>query len=241
MTVTPRQVAEALLATFRPRADVFARRYDDPDHVASANAYLEGRGINRRFRVGDFRPVGPWDDAERRRINEPLTVEAVERHVRGARRNTVGFYPLRPDGTTATVSIDLDNHRGGQALDVDPREDLDALVTVCLRRGVRYLANHSRGGRGYWLHLILPDGVRADRARALMLALVRAAGLRHVSDGGSFDAIYPKQSDLSGKGVGTLYCAPVCGRWLRSDPPGSHFLDTDPNDLDAQYRALTEY
>lgn len=241
MTVTPRQVAEALLATFRPRADVFARRYDDPDHVAAANAYFEDNNIRKRARLGEFRPVGKWVGGGRERVNEPLTVDAVERHVRGLRRGTVGFYPLRPDGTTATVSIDLDDHRGGQALDVDPREDLNALVSVCLRRGVRFLANHSRGGRGYWLHLILPDGVSAARARALMLALVRSAGLRHVADGGSFDAVYPKQSDLSGKGVGTLYCAPVGGRWLRSDPPGSHFLDTDPTDLDAQYRALTEY
>lgn len=235
-----RSIAQALLDTFRPRMDVFAWRFDTPRSANTINAWMQERGYlaegGRRFEVGDYKPAGP------RGARKPLTVETVVEHVMG--KGTLGFYPLHPDGTANSISIDLDDHRGAATVARDPREDLDALVNVCLRRGVRFLANHSRGGRGYWLHIFPSPGTSARIGRAILLALVREAGLRHITDGGTFDALCPKQGDLKSANVenpGNLFCVPVCGRWLHADTPGTHFLHTDPADLAAQLRNLTEY
>lgn len=239
MSATPRQIARAILATFSPRTDVYARRLDDEAEVQRLNEFCRGKGRPDNWRVGNWRPVRRWIPEEERSEDVPLTLDAVERHVRG--EVTLGFYPLRSDGTTATVSVDFDDHLGNARTAADPRADLDALAASCARRGVRFLANVSRGGAGCWLHLVLREPVAAARARGVMLALVRDAGLRHITDGGAFDAVFPKQDDLARKGPGNLYCVPANGRWMRAEAPGTHFLNTDPADLGAQLRALTEY
>lgn len=228
------EIARALLATFRPRLDVWATRIDTQQEADAINAWARDRGARDNWKPKDWKPV------RRNGAFVPLTVEAVAQHVAG--RHTAGFYPLFPDGTCNTVSADFDDHHGATTIAHDPREDLDALIAVCLRRGVRFLANVSRGGRGCWCHFILPTGTPAVKARAVMGALIREAGLRHVADGGTFDAMTPKQRELLRPDkIGNLYACPVAGRWLRADPPGSHFIGTDPNDLSAQLSTLVEY
>lgn len=233
------QIARALLALFRPRMDVYATRFDTPGQVAKMNAWMISKGYPQRFSVGDYKPAGASGN------RKPLTLDAVIQHVAGGPRgHTLGFYPLHPDGTANSVSIDFDDHRGKQAVSRDPRQDLDACMAVCQQAGLRFLANHSRGGKGYWLHVFPPPGTQAREARALMLAVVHGAGLKHVTDGGTFDAIFPKQCDLRGAtnaSPGNLFCAPVCGTWLKSDPAGTHLLNTDAKDLAAQLKALMEY
>lgn len=237
--VIHRELARALLDTFRPRMDVYAERFDTEGQVARINAWMKKEGYDQTFAVGGWKPAGP------RVARAPLTLDAVAEHVAGKR--TIGFYPLHADKTCSSVSLDFDNHRGTSTTERDPREDLDAVIHVCLRRGLRFLANHSRGGKGYWLHLLPPPGTRATEARALLFAVVREAGLRHITEGGTFDAVFPKQNDLrsaSEKNPGNLFCVPCGGRWLRvkaPDAPGTHFVNTDPRDLHAQLRALREY
>ena len=234
-----REIARTLLDTFRPRLDVYATRFDTEGQVARINAWMKKEGYDQTFALGGWKPAGP------RVSRTPLTIDAVADHVAG--KHTLGFYPSHPDGTVNSVSLDFDNHRGASSTSRDPREDLDAVIHVCLRRGLRFLANHSRGGKGYWLHLLPPGRTPAHEARAVLLAVVREAGLRHITDGGTFDAIFPKQSDLksaSEKNPGNLFCVPCGGRWLRAVPPaepGTHFVNTDPRDLAAQLKALREY
>jgi hypothetical protein len=237
-----RDIAQALLATFRPRLDVYARRIDSAKEAEDLNSWCRGRGAPARWREGDWKPVRRFNRESQVSEPVPLDLDAVADHVAG--RATIGFYPLRVDGTANSVSVDFDAHRGEREVEGDPFADLDALSSACLRRGVRFLANVSRGGAGAWLHILLPDGTPARRGRGIVAALVRDAGLRHVDDGGSFDAIFPKQDDLrtaTTANPGNLFCAPVCGRWLRATSAGTHFLNTNPLDLDAQLRALTEY
>lgn len=240
---TQQRIALALIETFRPRTDIFAERLDDESRVARINEFCKSKGRPATWRVGNWRPVRKWSDADQRSHNVPLTVDAVAAHVLGHR--TLGFYPLHADGTCNSVSIDFDNHRGASTVAHDPFEDLAALTTVCARRDVRFIANVSRGGAGAWLHILPPLATPAWRARALAMALVREAELRHIDDGGSFDALCPKADDVrrggGGNNPGNLFCIPICGRWLRSDTPGTHLLNTDPRDLSAQLRALTEY
>lgn len=233
-----RAVAAALIDTFRPRMDVFAERLDDDEQVRSLNEFLKKKGDPRpSFRIGDWKPVRQKGAAV------PVTVDVIAEHVAGAR--TLGFYPLALDGVANSVSVDFDNHRGARTIERDPREDLDALVAVCLRRGVRFLVNHSRGGRGFWLHVLPPVGTQAREGRAVMAALIREAGVKSITDGGTIDCLFPKQDRLMQrddptKSPGNLFCLPCSTRWM-AETEGTHFLNTMPGDLAAQIKHLTEF
>lgn len=233
-----REIAQALLDTFRPRLDVYAERFDDDAHVARVNAWMKDRGA-KGFLLGDWKPAG------KKGARKALTVDVLAEHVAGVR--TLGFYPLHPDGQVGSVSVDFDNHRGAQRVERDPREDLDALILVCQRHGVRFLANHSRGGYGYWLHLLPPPGTQSREARAVLSALVREAGVKTIAEGGTLDTLFPKQDTVWARGgdptnaPGNLFCVPVCARWMRAQAPGTHFLHTPPGELAAQLKHLTEY
>lgn len=228
--ITPddQAVAELLLDCFRPRLDVYALRIDEQADADRLTAWYREHGqATRTARVGDWQPAG----GKGRR--KPLTADAVARHVAGL--CTVGVYPLRPDGTCASVSVDFDNHRGGRTLAADPRTDYEALAYALARRGARHLGNVSRGGRGYWIHLLPPDGTRAEEARRVLHGCLAEAGVRHVDAGGTFDCLFPKQDEpvpaRSGDpsdNPGNLFCLPCSRRWMEADTPGTHFVGTAP-------------
>ncbi len=119
-------------------------------------------------------------------------------------------------------------------------------MAVCQRRGVRFLANVSRGGSGYWLHVLPPVGTQAKAARGLMAALLREAGVKSVADGGSYDSLFPKQNELFVRdgdptaAPGNLFCLPCNGRWMAADAPGTHLLNSAPT-IEAQLKHLREY
>lgn len=239
VTAIDREVAALLIEVFRPRLDLYAWRIDDADTAARLDTW-EGfhrpRGA-RVWRVGDWRPAGAH--ARRR----PVTVDDVALHVAGLR--TLGFYPMHPDGTCNSVSADFDDHRGAMVIERDPREDFEALMARIGRDDIPCLAHRSRGGRGYWVHLLPPKGTPARDARRLMHGLLREAGVRDVSEGGTFDGLFPKQDDapLAPPGdptarPGNLFCLPLSRRWLANDPPGGCFVGVDPHDFGAQVYAL---
>lgn len=257
------EIARALLATFRPRTDVYAERLDSKGAVVSLNTWCKKNGYPANWYVGAWKPV------RKAGVFLPLTVDVVAEHVAG--RRTVGFYPLHDDDTCNSVGVDFDNHRGARSVAQDPIEDLRACAMQCQRAGLHFLASISRGGKGGWLHVLPPRSTPAWVARAALHRIVRAAGVKHVDEGGTFDALFPKQDrvlrtirkDKAGNekaksDIGNLFCVPINGRWLHvpeapavpatgdrpavpSTAPGTHFLDTDPTDLGAQLRALTEY
>lgn len=238
-----RDVARALIETFRPRLDVYAERLDDEDQVDRLNKWMADRAgpqAARTWRKGDWKPVGA------KGARKPVTVEAIAEHVVGKR--TLGFYPLHPDGVCNSVSVDFDNHRGTRTTERDPREDFDALAALLMRRGVRFLGQHSRGGAGYWIHLLPPAGTQARVARAVLQKLLDEAGVKHIDAGGTVDCLFPKQDALNvgttgdtTAAPGNLFCLPASRRWLAAEAPGSHFVGTDPRDLEAQLATLRSY
>lgn len=244
VTDTDREIARLLIETFRPRLDVFAERLDDEEQVERLNKWMEDKAgplaARRTWRVGDWKPCGAKGN------RKPVTVDAIAEHVAG--RRTLGFYPLHPDGTCNSVSVDFDNHRGTRTTERDPREDFDQLAHVLMRRGVRFLAHHSRGGAGYWLHVLPPVGTKARVARLLLQKLLDEAGVKHIDAGGTVDSLFPKQDELHvGAGAdtttapGNLFCLPCSRRWLAADNPGSHFVGTNPSDMRAQITHLRSY
>lgn len=239
VTRLERAVAALLLDVLRPRGDVFAWRVDDEPTAARLNAWERAhRGARARtWRVGDWRPAGPR--GARRRV----TVDEVALHVAGA--ITLGVYPMHPDGACNSVSADFDDHRGARVIARDPAEDFGALVERLTHGRLPFLAHRSRGGRGYWAHLLPPEGTSAREARFVMHGLLREAGVRDVAQGGTFDGLFPKQdapaTPVPGDATarpGNLFCLPLSRRWLSNDPPGSGFVGVDARDLDAQAAAL---
>lgn len=237
------RIAERLVETFRPRMDVFAERLDDVAQVDAINAWVRERTKAnekpRLFRLGDWKPV--------RRGGQyvPVTIARIAEHVAGMK--TLGFYPLHPDGTCNSVSVDLDNHHGARAVERDPRVDFDLVTSVLLRRGVRFLANTSRGGGGFWVHILPPVGARASEARAVLHAVLREATVQHITKGGTFDDLCPKQDEPPHRGddgvasPGNLFCLPLSRRWLAAARPGTHFVGTNPTDMNEQLRSLETY
>ena len=238
VTDEDRSIAELLLDLFRPRMDVYALRIDEQCEADRLTAWYREKGIQKVASVRDWQPAG----GKGRR--KPLTVDAIARHVAGL--CTLGVYPMRPDGTCASVSVDFDNHRGGKVLPVDPMTDYEALSFTMLRRGVRFVGNVSRGGKGYWIHVLLPDGVTAPVARAVLHGLLAEAGVKHITAGGTFDCLFPKQDEPStvkpggdsSDSPGNLFCLPCNRRWMSEDAPGTHFKGTAP--VLAQQRAYME-
>ena len=244
VTDLDRELARLLIETFRPRLDVFAERLDDEEQVERLNKWMEDKAgplaARRTWRVGDWKPCGAKGS------RKPVTVEAIAEHCAG--RRTLGFYPLHPDGTCNSVSVDFDNHRGSRTTERDPREDFDQLAHALMRRGVRFVAHHSRGGAGYWIHVLPPAGTKARVARAVLQRLLDEAGVKHIDAGGTVDSLFPKQDELHvGAGgdttaaPGNLFCLPCSRRWLAAENPGSHFVGTDPSDLRAQITHLRSY
>lgn len=244
VTDLDRELARLLIETFRPRLDVFAERLDDEEQVERLNKWMEDKAgplaARRTWRVGDWKPVGPKGN------RKPVTVDAIAEHCAG--RRTLGFYPLHPDGVCNSVSVDFDNHRGCRTTERDPREDFDQLAHTLMRRGVRFVAHHSRGGAGYWIHVLPPAGTKARVARAVLQRLLDEANVKHIDAGGTVDSLFPKQDELHvGAGgdttaaPGNLFCLPCSRRWLAAANPGSHFVGTDPSDLRAQITHLRSY
>ena len=66
-----RELAQALINTFRPRMDLYAERFDDDDHVARVNDWMAKKGLQRGFRVGDWKPAGAKGQ------RKPLTLNVV--------------------------------------------------------------------------------------------------------------------------------------------------------------------
>ncbi len=239
VTAVDREVAALLIEVFRPRSDLYAWRVDDAQTAERLNApELPSRGHGARvWRVGEWLPAGP------RGARRPVTVDDVALHVAGIR--TLGFYPMHPDGTCNSVSADFDDHRGSRVIERDPRDDFEALVARIRREAIPFIAHRSRGGRGYWVHLLPPRGTPARDARRVLHGLLREAGVKSVADGGTFDGLFPKQDEAPAtRGgdptarPGNLFCLPLSRRWLASDPPGGAFLGVDPSDFGAQVYSL---
>jgi hypothetical protein len=245
ITAEDRVVAELLLRTFRPRLDLYAQRLDDEDQVQRLNEWMAQKigaadAARRTWRVGDWKPAGPKDQ------RKPVTIDAIARHVAGI--ETLGVYPLHPGDHCNSVSVDFDNHRGTRTTTRDPREDFDALASVLQRRGVRFLANVSRGGGGYWIHVLPPRDTPARVARSVMTKLLEEAEVKHIDDGGTVDSLFPKQDSLhvgsdgdTTRVPGNLFCLPCSRRWMSAEAPGSHYVSTNPRSMTEQIEHMRSY
>lgn len=146
-------------------------------------------------------------------VRQPMTTAEVEEHLRG--RKTYGIYILRSDATIKAAVIDMDLKpalRGrplaAEEKDLVRRERIFAIqriIEMGRAMGFEPLLEFS-GGKGFHFWFLL--------ARPLAAAPVKAA-LERVRAGVAGDLkafeleVFPKQSSLSGKGLGNLVKLPL--------------------------------
>ena len=143
-------------------------------------------------------------------------------------REHIGLYLLlpryeSPDGTVhenvcLQAAVDFDDHAdpatGGRR---DPARDVASFLAVCEVQGVRAHVERSKSGKGYHVWFFLTGPVEASLVRRVLFALLMEAGCLDDGEelGSSFDRIFPNQDKLTGKGLGNLIAAPLCGGHAR--------------------------
>ena len=154
MTPSPRTPA-AKVALFRSRfvgrAELYARRWESRDGARAGYAPV----CANEWRAGVCKkPTVPCHVCTHRAF-EPVTDEAVRRHLRG--EQVVGLYALDQASRTRFVVIDLDHACW--------RDDALALLRICSRLAVPALGEISRSGDGAHVWLFFDAPVAASAAR----------------------------------------------------------------------------
>ena len=136
---------------------------------------------------------------------KPLTAAMLNEHMEGKKR--FGIYPLGQDGSTAWVAADLDNHDDK----ADPKSDVQKILHVAYAWEIPLQVFNSNSGNGYHSYLFFDKPIPAQKARLLMHALIEGAGVKHKTQNGSFDAVFPKQDIISSGDLGNLIALPFNG------------------------------
>lgn len=141
----------------------------------------------------------------------------------------LGIYLLWPsvalqDGATAEnvcfqAAVDFDDHADpSTGAQHDPARDVTSFLAVCEVQGIRAHVERSKSGRGFHVWFFFPGPVEARLVRRVLFALLLEAGCLDDGDdinAPSFDRIFPNQDRLTGKGLGNLIAAPLCGAHMK--------------------------
>jgi hypothetical protein len=182
-----------------------------------------------------------WYDARRDRsgywpVREELSASVIELHLLG--RVTLGQYVLHPDSTVSFAALDLDptptaleqlriaaDGEGGLACPA-MGEYARRLLQAAASAGLPALAEDT-GGVGLHLWWFFEPRLAAARARALLRELLWRAGPQPPAVAVE---IFPKQDQLSGKGLGNLVKLPLGVHQVTMRP--SRLLDAELQPID---------
>lgn len=137
---------------------------------------------------------------------QPLSEAMFSEHLAGRKR--YGIYPLGQDGLTAWIAADLDNHDGK----ADPKADLLKILEVARSLEIPLQVFNSNSGAGFHIYLFFEQPIAAQKARLLLLTIIARAEVKSNGQGGSFDAVFPKQDRLEPGDSGNLIALPFHGK-----------------------------
>lgn len=207
------RISEHRIATymniFKGREDCFARQW-----------------INREKGEHGYIPV-----------YRPLTEEDVQNHLTG--KSTYGIYLMNPDSTVSVAVIDIDcdsRFRNAKSLSYQERKRLKEEAIYIIRRIPELAGSYSipcfgefSGGKGYHFWFSFERPVAAHLVRKALIAIVS----KIARDVTCFKCeVFPKQDNLSGKGLGNLVKLPLGIHRVTGKP--SFFLSVKDRSLDAQ-------
>jgi len=154
-------------------------------------------------------------------------------------KDHLGLFLLLPSYTTADGDVlknvclqmagDFDDHTDpSTGIKRDPKKDVQAFLEVCDVHDLAVHVERSKSGKGYHAWWIFSEAIPAFMARRLFFALLAEAGCLDDDDdlhSSSFDRIFPNQDRLTGKGLGNLIAAPLCGGHMKKG--NTLFVDSD--------------
>ncbi len=131
-----------------------------------------------------------------------VTDEAIDAHLRG--HETLGVYPMSPEGTCLFIAADFDKATW--------RTDTTAFLAVCRSKDVPAGLERSRSGNGGHIWIFFAEPMPARVARALGSHLLTEA-MESTPDIGfkSYDRLFPSQDNLPEGGFGNLIALPLQG------------------------------
>ena len=129
-----------------------------------------------------------------------VTDDAIDAHLRG--RQTLGVYPMLPDGTCRFIAADFDKATW--------QTDAGAFLAVCRSKQVPAALERSRSGNGGHVWIFFSEPVPAALARRLGSHLLTEA-MESAPDIGfkSYDRFFPSQDTLPDGGFGNLIALPL--------------------------------
>jgi hypothetical protein len=169
-------------------------------------------------------------------VRRPMEPEDVEEHLSG--RKTYGIYILRSDATVKTAVIDVDiikKLRSGKVNAEERRQVLrerDYLLSrireLAHEQGMEPVIEFS-GGKGFHFWFLFESPIRAAEAKACLAGIT---GLL-AGDVSCFSLeVFPKQAQLTGKGMGNLVKLPLGVH--RVSGKRSHFIECHDRSTEAQ-------
>ncbi|MCX8072825.1 MAG: CRISPR-associated primase-polymerase type A1 [Candidatus Binatia bacterium] len=162
-----------------------------------------------------------WYDARNDRtgyvpVREPLDDRVIAQHLEG--RITIGQYLLYPDHHVSFAVIDLDPTSAAlEQARLEQTDELGGLGLPALREYASRIVRTAReldvptlledtGGAGLHIWIFFAPRVPARRARAFVRELLWRSGSQPAS---VVVEIFPKQDELTGKGLGNLVKLPL--------------------------------
>ena len=158
--------------------------------------------------------VSPTGNAGYTPIHEPLTVLVAKNHILG--NHTIGVYQLRLDNTVNFIAFDIDIAKAALARGITDRKIWERQVQSAHKLACQlldiaasfelpfYLEDSGFKGRHLWLFLERPIPARVAKRFAEGLA-----GRLPAPPAGVHMEIFPKQSYVSGEGLGNLIKLPL--------------------------------
>jgi superfamily II DNA or RNA helicase len=209
---------------FRGREDVYARRWEHPD----------GRSGYSPAALKDWKAINASKAEDRKKVERitrkflPLTDTVIENHLLG--KETVGVYPLLPDGTSWFLAVDFDKKTWA--------DDSRAFLETCQELGVPAILERSRSGNGGHAWTFFEHAVSASTARKLGCAvLTRTMERRHQLGLDSYDRLFPNQDTIPKGGFGNLIALPL--QFVPRKSGNSLFIDADLRPYPDQWEFLS--
>ncbi len=195
---------------FRGREDVYPKRWENPRRGKNGYAPVCGNEWKPRLCGKPGIKCGACPN----QAFLSVTDEAIDAHLRG--RQTLGVYPMLPDGTCRFLAADFDKEMW--------RRDVGAFLAACRSKGVPAALERSRSGNGGHVWIFFAKPVPAPLARRLGAHLLTEA-MESNPDLGfkSYDRFFPSQDTLPDGGFGNLIALPLQGGPRESG--NSLFLD----------------
>ena len=132
-------------------------------------------------------------------VKSSITEADLDKHLKGEK--TIGTYVLNKDNTTNFACVDID-------CEVDEWEEKKEVLLELGNLVYQFFPEFKRvlefsGRRGYHIWIFMKDSEPAELVRDLVKTRLRMAGVSPTIE------VFPKQSQLSGKGFGNLIKIPL--------------------------------